>query len=94
MTDIQKRAYDKRLFDIDLGPAMRAQDTIAMIDAIVEIGTSDLTIDDFLYSGAVVTFSVSGGISGCEYKIAIRWATEGAPMQTLETTILLAVFAE
>ena len=97
MSDIQKRAYDKRLFDIDLGPAMRLEDTIAMIDEVVEVGTSDLTIADITHTGAVVTFSVIGGTAGGGntqdgYQIAIRWATEGTPMQTLEAFVSLSVF--
>ena len=93
--NIEKRAYDKRLYDINVGPAMRLADTIAMVDGISEAGVrGDLTIDDIEHTGAVISFSVSGGVAGCEYDIVIRWATEGAPMQTLESVVRLVILWE
>ena len=90
---LQKRAYDERVFTVDLGPAMRTSDTIAMIDSVTEQDTSDLTIRDITHTGAVVEFLVEGGTPGAKYTIQIRFATEGAPMQMIEATADLVIFA-
>ena len=91
---LQKREYDERVYTVDLGPAMRSEDTIAMIDSVAEEDTTDLTISEVSHTGAVIEFLVSGGTAGKKYTLIIRFSTEGAPMQMIETSVDLVVFFE
>ena len=88
---LTKRAYDVRLFEVNLGPAMRDTDSIGEIDSITADG---VTIDSIQHGAALVYFRVSGGEATRSYPVTIRFSTAGAPEQMLEALVYLQVLRE
>ena len=92
--DIEKRAFDVRIFSVDVGPAMRASDTIASVTSVAEDSTTDLTIDNVVHSAATISFRIAGGTPGKVYDLMIRFVTTGEPTQMIETVLQLLITYE
>ena len=92
--DLTKRAFDERIFSADVGPAMRPGDTVASVDSVTELDTSDLTIDGIDHRAAVISFRVAGGTPGHGYNLQVRFATNTAPIQMIETVLRLNIISE
>ena len=86
---IRKRPGEARIFEINLGPRMRDDDTIAAIQGIDV--SDEITIDFQTETAAIVRFRASGGMEGQEYPIRVRWTVNSNPVQTLEALVTLHV---
>ena len=92
MTNLMKRAYDVRNFSVDVGPAMREQDSIMNVVSVEENKTTDLTIDEITHDAAVIFFRVAGGlIARKSYQIILRFDTESNPGQMIEVVVGLEI---
>ena len=89
MSILTKRSYDERLFEVNLGPAIRDTDTIRDVVAVVTDG--DVTISDISHTTGVVTFLASGGDPGSRHKITIHFTTASNPVQALEAVVDLEI---
>ena len=91
---ISKRAYEERVFLIDLRPRMRAEDMISS-QPTVESTSDAIAIDQIKFSAAgTCEFRVSGGNAGETYPIVIRFttpATGDEPAQRLEAEVHLNI---
>ena len=86
---IIKRAFEARLFEVNLGPRMRPIDAIMNVTGV--LSDDALTIDSISWTAGVCTFRVTGGERGKEYPVLIQFTTEGDPSQTLEAEIQLVI---
>ena len=86
---LTKRAFDVRLFDVNLSPVMRAADTVASVISV----TSDaaLTITNISHGTTGVQFLVAGGAEGAVYEILVRFTTTSNPAQRIEARARLVV---
>ena len=90
MANLTKRAFDERLFDVNLAPVLRSGDTIASIDNPI-IASDDLTISDVTHDATVARMKIAGGEAGQIYPILIRLTTSSMPPQRIEAKINLVV---
>jgi len=89
---ITKRSYDSRLFTVNVGPAMRSEDTIASVESVVaDRYGEDLVIDNISFTGAVIQFRASGGSAGDSHTITMRFTTNSSPVQMLESVVDLVI---
>ena len=95
---LTKRAWDQRLYSVNVGPALRDNDSIREILSLEEVESTDLDIKDIRFSAAVIEFTVHGGTPGQQYRILIRFAVEGSypsqPRQEVEVAIPLQVLRQ
>ena len=91
---VTKRAYEQRVFEVNLGPRMRSTDSIGQIDSIE--AEDGIAIDDstITHTSAVVSFRTSGGTPGQTYEVRIRFRTSGSPTQMLEALIHVVIVFE
>ena len=89
MPTLTKRSYDDRIFSVNLGAVMRPTDTISLIDSVTS--TAGITISDITHTSGIVFFLASGGNSGKEYKVTIRFSTVSTPTQNLEAIVTIVV---
>ena len=93
---LQKRVFDDRIFEVDLSPVMRSNDTVSVITSIEANPEGDgaaVTIGNntIIEEGRGVSFTGAGGSDRSDYEIVIRFTTAGAVAQTLEGVIGLRV---
>ena len=86
---INKRAFEARLFGVNLAPRMRTGDTILAISAV--LADDALTIDSITFTPTACAFRVSGGDPGDEFPILIQFTTMGTPTQMLEAEVRLVI---
>ena len=98
MTGLTKRAFDRRILHVDLGPALRTGDTPSAVSGVTAAplpfepaGVSVPTVSDISLSGRTVSMLVSGGMTGTFYRLTIRFEVASAPVQTLEAVTTLRV---
>ena len=89
MSTITKREYDERLFDINMAPIMREEDTIASVDDIIV--DDIIRITDITHDPSVVQFKAAGGEQGKKYPLLIRFTTATNPDQLIEGKISLMI---
>ena len=88
---LKKRPDETRLLEVEVGPIMRAADTI---DTVTGITASDaLTVDEISHTDTVVTFRVAGGLAGVLYPMRVAFDTVQSPAQSLEALVDLHVLA-
>ena len=91
---ITKRAYEARIFEINLAPRMRSSDVIREVtDILVD---SEITIDMtyVVHTAATCQFLAEGGASGQIYPVLIQFETEASdpePPQRLEAEVHLQI---
>ena len=83
MSRLTKRAYDERILQVDLSNIMRGDDTVLAITSVESL-RSGITISNITKHDTAVSFKASGGESGNEYGIRIRFTTTGDVEQQLE----------
>ena len=96
MSELRKKPYDERLFSVDVGPALREDDTIdsvTSVDVLDGYGSvaSGVTVSSTSHSGNTVAFLCRGGADGEDYVLRLRVAIATTPAQRVETNILLCV---
>ena len=89
---ITKRAFEERIFEINLAPRMRPSDVIMQVD--------DYLVDDAIaitritHTATTCQFLAAGGASGQIYPILIQFTTEASdpePVQLLEAEVHLQI---
>ena len=88
-----KHAGETRTYEVDVGPGMRAVDTIGAVGSIA-VTPDGIVIDDITHTDSIVRFQAAGGESGETYRLRLRWSTEQAPTQVLEAFIALVLSTE
>ena len=88
---LTKRAAEERTFEVNVGPAMRLEDTIRTVDSVAADG---VTIDDVSHTAAIIRFQAAGGSPGASYTLRLRWTTEQNPEQMLEALVHLVIAVE
>ena len=95
MTTLHKRAYDQRVLEVDVAPAMRAGETVSAVISVEGLldgsPTADLQISSVNAGGTVIQCKVAGGTAGTLYGLRIRFDTTGAPAERLEVVVDLRV---
>ena len=93
---LEKRSWEKRIFTIDMTPAV-ASVSISTLDSsnpvtvTAQDGGSDITVSDIDYEDNKVAFLASGGEDGKGYTVRVRVNTSGSPSQRFEAVVLLLV---
>ena len=102
MPKLTKRSWEKRLFVLDLEPAIGEVDIESMdsanpVTVTAQDGTT-LTVSDISYTTAAstppskkVSFLATGGTDGTDYDVRVRVNTTGSPPQRLEGILPLLV---
>ena len=85
---LQLREGETRSFEVDVGPGMRAADTIRSVTVTAPDG---LTVADVSHTDVLVRFQASGGMPGASYALIVEWMTEQDPAQRLEARVTLIV---
>ena len=86
---IRKRASEARIFEVNLGPRMRDNETILDLPTIT--ANDALTIGNITHTAAVVRFLVSGGEAGRSYRLTIQFDVASVPPQSLEAIVHLYI---
>ena len=89
---ITKRAFEHRIFEINLAPRMRPSDVIREVtDYLVD---SAITITRIAHTATTCQFLAEGGASGQIYPVLIQFETEASdpePPQRLEAEVHLQI---
>ena len=98
---LQKRVFDDRILEVDLGPVMRTNDEVEAITRITAVPEGDgaaVTIENITKATLApattargVAFTAGGGSDGGVYELVIRFTTTGAVTQMIEGVIGLRV---
>ena len=86
---IRKRASEARIFEVNLGPRMRDNETILDLPTIT--ANAAITIDNITHTAAVVRFRASGGEAGRSYKLTFQFDVASVPPQSLEAIVNLYI---
>ena len=91
---LTKRAYDERVFHVDMSPVLRRDDSIAAVVAVLGQALADeaeeLAITSISAHARAVSFRVGGGTALCRYQLVIQ-VTTADPAQEIEGVIYLDV---
>ena len=95
MPKLTKRSWEKRIFTVDMEPALAgvdisSMDSSAPVTVTAQDGTT-LTVSDIDYTTKKVAFLVAGGVENEEYTVRVRVNTNGSPSQRLEAVVPLLV---
>ena len=90
-----KRSWEKRLFTLDLEPALGGV-TISSMDSTnpVTVTAADgttITVSDITYTTQKVSFLTAAGTNRTDYIVRVRVNTSGSPAQRLEGLLPLLV---
>ena len=86
---VTKRAYEERIFEVNLGPRMRPEDVI--LDVTGVMAEDGITIDSISWTAGTCQFRASGGHEGGVYPILIQFTTVSNPTQRLEAEVHLVI---
>ena len=87
MSNLTKRAWDRRILHVDLSPVLRSGDTpsrIVSVEATPLSGEAMLSITDISLAGKSVSFLVSGGTADQFHRLIIRFEVDTMPGQMIE----------
>lgn len=91
---LTKRAYDERIFSVDMSPVLRRNDSIVAVVAVLaqplDEEAEELAITSISAHARAVSFRVGGGTALCRYQLVIR-VTTADPAQEIEGVISLDV---
>ena len=95
MPKLTKRSWEKRLFTLDLEPALGGV-TISSMDSTNPVTVtaqdgSEITVSDITYAGKKVSFLTAAGTNRTDYIVRVRVNTSGSPAQRLEGILPLLV---
>ena len=88
---LTKRAWDRRILHVDLGPALREGDTPSLVESVTVEGDPMVTVTDVSLEGAVVSFLAAGGTPATVSALVIRFQVASSPAQRCETRIGIMV---
>ncbi len=102
-----KTASEIRNVSVSFSGKLDSSELLTGTPTVVEVTTSDLTLDNKLVSTAILTingvstpvaeaiqFNVAGGTAGTKYTISISCGTNASPAQTMYGTVVLNVTAD
>ena len=95
MPKLTKRSWEKRLFTLDLGPALGGVD-ISSMDATNPVTVTapdgaEITVSDITHTTKTVSFLAAAGTDQTDYIVRVRVNTSGVPSQRLEGILPLLV---
>ena len=94
MSDLTKRAWDRRILHVDLRPALRTgvmPSQVVSVEAEPVSGGDSIVITDISLDGASVSFLASGGTMNGYYTLVIRFEVATMPGQRIEAITRLKV---
>lgn len=83
MNIYNKQPGDQLDYDVEFDNWMPDGDEITTVEVFLD-KVGELVIDQYQKSGLIVKVWLSGGISGCTYKVTVRVATAGARIKETE----------
>ena len=87
---VTKRSIERRIFEVNVGPAMRDEDSI--LDVVSIDAGADITIDDIEHTAGVIAFRASGGSEGSTYPTTIIFNTRSDDTSSTAEQVLEVCF--
>ena len=92
---LKKRAYDRRLFTVDVGGKIATGSEVSRVSSVTATGlgrvqgSDDLTISGITHMGTEINFLCAGGTEDEVYRVDLRYETTSS--EIVESVIAVGV---
>ena len=97
MPVLEKRVYDERDYQVNVGALYVRTDTLASVVSVIPFRfgeteqTTELRITNIAFSGDVIFFRATGGVQYKTYTLQMRFTTTASQPEVIEAEVTLVV---